>query len=262
VRETTPELETRPDVAAGASNVVVAVADNKFLLAHRLATWGVGAPALESSVACTAIAQEEAGHARVLYSLLESFPEEHRPLPLEREEDRQRKYAMSFLREDTTSWIHGIAAFALVDRALTTLLEACRESSISELRKRALRILGDEGFHEKYANGRVRELAEPPTERAALEAEMTALLPEVLCWFGPEGEDGLELLVEAGALSLRNEELRQSFLGGLGALAVETGLTLPIEKKEDGTWAYPELPWSEWLSLERRLTATPAPASA
>jgi 1,2-phenylacetyl-CoA epoxidase catalytic subunit len=262
VRETTSELETRPEVAAGASAVVVALADNKFFLAHRLAAWGVGAPALESSVACTAIAQEEAGHARVLYSLLESFPEGHRPLPLEREEDRKRKYAMSFLREDTASWVRGIAAFTLVDRALTTVLEACRESSISELRKRALRILDDEGFHEKYANGRVRELAESPAERGALEAEMAALLPEVLCWFGPEGEAGLELLVEAGVLAQRNEELRQSFLAGLGSLVEHTGLTLPIEKREDGTWAYPELPWSEWLSLERRLTATPAPASA
>jgi 1,2-phenylacetyl-CoA epoxidase catalytic subunit len=240
----------------------VAVADNKFLLAHRLATWGVGAPALESSVACTAIAQEEAGHARVLYSLLESFPEEHRPAPLEREGDRERKYALSFLREASTSWIHGIAAFTLVDRALTTLLDACRESSISELRKRALRILGDEGFHQKYANGRVRELAESAEECAALEAQAASLLPEVLCWFGPEGEAGLELLVEAGVLSQRNEELRQSFLAGLGALAAETGLALPIERKEDGTWAYPELPWGEWLSLERRLTVTPAPAKA
>jgi 1,2-phenylacetyl-CoA epoxidase catalytic subunit len=249
-------------VAAGASSVVVAVADNKFFLAHRLATWGVGAPALESSVACTAIAQEEAGHARVLYSLLESFPEEHRPRPLERAEDRERKYAMSFLREDTTSWVHGIAALTLVDRALTTLLEACRESSISELRKRALRILGDEGFHEKYANGRVRELSESPAESGALEAELTALLPEVLCWFGPKGEAGLETLVDVGVLSQRNEELRQSFLAGLGTLAEQTDLALPIAKKEDGTWAYPELPWSRWNSLERRITATPAPATA
>jgi ring-1,2-phenylacetyl-CoA epoxidase subunit PaaC len=257
------ELETRrPEVAAGAASVVVAVADNKFLLAHRLATWGVGAPGLESSVACTAIAQEEAGHARVLYSLLESFPEQYRPLPLEREEDRERKYAMSFLRAPTTSWVRGIAAFTLVDRALTTLLAACSESSLSELRKRALRILGDEGFHQKYANGRVRELAESPATCRALEAELAAMLPEVLCWFGPHGEAGLELLVEAGVLSQRNEELRQSFLAELGALAEQTGLTLPIEEKEDGLWAYPELPWSEWNSLERRLTATPAPASA
>jgi 1,2-phenylacetyl-CoA epoxidase catalytic subunit len=262
VREATLELESRPEVAVGVCNVVVAVADNKFLLARRLAAWGVGAPALESAVACAAIAQEEAGHARVLYSLLESFPEEHRPVALEREEDRERKYALSFLREDTTSWIHAIAAVTLVDRALATLLEACRESSISELRKRALRILGDEGFHQKYANGRVRELAASRAERAALDAEATSLLPEVLCWFGPEGEAGLELLVEAGVLSQRNEELRQGFLAGLGALAEQTGLTLPIEMTENGTWTYPELPWSEWNSLERRLKSEPTPATA
>jgi 1,2-phenylacetyl-CoA epoxidase catalytic subunit len=249
-------------VAACAAGVVVALADNKFLLAHRLAAWGVGAPALESAVACTAIAQEEAGHARVLYSLLESFPDEHRPLPLEREDDRPRKYALSFLLQDDRSWLHGVAAFTLVDRALTTLLEACRESSISELRKRALRILGDESFHERYANGRVRELAESAAERSALEAEMASLLPEVLCWFGPAGEAGLELLVEAAVVSRRNEELRQSFLAGLGALAGQSGLELPIEEKEDGTWAYPELPWSDWNSLERRLTGKPAPANA
>lgn len=262
MRETSHELESRPEVAAGVSSVVVAVADNKFLLAHRLATWGVGAPALESAVACAAIAQEEAGHARVLYSLLESLPEEHRPPPLEREEDRERKYAMSFLREETTSWIHAIAAFTLVDRALTTLLAACRESSISELRKRAVRILGDEGLHQKYANGRVRELAESGAQCAALEAEATSLLPEVLCWFGPEGEAGLELLVQAGVLSQRNEELRQGFLAGLGALAEQTGLTLPIERTEDGTWAYPELPWAEWDRLERRLNREPVSGTA
>jgi 1,2-phenylacetyl-CoA epoxidase catalytic subunit len=262
VHVTTFELETRPEVAAGASSVVVAVADNKFFLAHRLATWGVGAPALESSVACTAIAQEEAGHARVLYSLLESFPGESRPRPLESEHDRERKYAMSFLRANVTSWIHGVAVFTLVDRALATLLEACSESAIAELRKRAVRILGDEAFHQKYAGNRVRELADSAVEAEALEAEVAALLPEVLCWFGPEGEPGLELLVEAGVLSQRNEELRQRFLAGLGSLAEQTGLALPIEAKEDGTWAYPDLPWSEWNSLERRLTATPAPASA
>ena len=91
------------------------VADNKYFLAHRLAGWGVGAPALESAVACTAIAQEEAGHARGLYSLLEDFPAELRPVPLEREDDRARKYAVSFLLEASDSWYRAVAATALMD---------------------------------------------------------------------------------------------------------------------------------------------------
>jgi 1,2-phenylacetyl-CoA epoxidase catalytic subunit len=236
---------------------VVTLADNKYFLARRLASWGVGAPTLESAVACTAIAQEEAGHARVLYSLLEEFPHEVAPLPLEREDDRERKYALSYLLDPTTSFVRGIAALTLADRALFVLLRAAEESTFAGLRKRAVRILADERFHQRFADGRVRELSELP----ALQRDLAALLPETLCWFGPEGELGLDLLVDSGILALRNEELRQAFLGSLGELAAKTGVDLPIAGR-DGTWTYPELPWSEWSSLERRLTTSAAPATS
>jgi 1,2-phenylacetyl-CoA epoxidase catalytic subunit len=238
----------RPVEAAAAANVVVAIADNKYFLGRRLAEWGVAAPALESAVACTAIAQEEAGHARALYALLEDFPREVAPIALEREDDRERKYALSFLRRPDRSFVRGIAVLTLVDRALTTMLEACAESSFAELRKRAVRILGDESFHQRYTDGRVRELA----GRADFERELAALLPEVLCWFGPDGEEGLELLVDGGIVSMRNEELRQAFLGGLGDLAERTGVKLPIER-EGTRWHHPELPWASWIRLERRV---------
>jgi 1,2-phenylacetyl-CoA epoxidase catalytic subunit len=243
-------LELSGELALGAANVVVAVADNKYFLAHRLAVWGVGAPTLESAVACTAIAQEEAGHARGLYSLLDDFPREVAPLPLDREDDRERKYALSYLTEDSTSFVRGVAALTLADRAFGVLLRAAADSTFVALRKRVLRILADESFHQKYADGRVRELADSP----ALARELAALLPETLCWFGPPGEPGLEALAAAGIVSQRNEELRQSFCASLGALVEQTGVALPIAQAADGTWTYPELPWSRWNSLERRLT--------
>jgi ring-1,2-phenylacetyl-CoA epoxidase subunit PaaA/ring-1,2-phenylacetyl-CoA epoxidase subunit PaaC len=238
---------------AALANLVVAVADNKYFLAHRLAGWGVGAPALESAVACTALAQEEAGHARGLYSLLEDFPAELRPVPLEREDDRARKYAVSFLLEQSDSWYRGVAALALMDLAMTTLLEACVDSSFAELRKRAVRILGDERFHVRYAEGRLRELGASPAEAAVLEDELAALLPETLCWFGPPKEPGLELLVAAGIVSRANDELRASFLNVLRGQTERAGLRLP----EIG-----ELPWERWSSLERRLESAPAPTTA
>jgi 1,2-phenylacetyl-CoA epoxidase catalytic subunit len=247
VSEASLVLGLEPDAAAPAANVVAAIADNKYFLARRLAEWGIGAPALESAVACTAIAQEEAGHARALYSLLQDFPDELAPVALEREDDRERKYALSFLRSPERSFVRGIAALTLVDRALTIMLQACASSSFGELRKRAVRILGDEAFHLRYADGRARELA----ERRGFQGELAALLPEVLCWFGPDGEEGLESLVERGVVSMRSEELRQSFLDGLGDLAGRTGVVLPIER-DRGRWIYPELPWAEWNRLERR----------
>ena len=250
-------VELSPALAQATANVVVALADNKYFLAHRLAAWGVGAPTLESAVACTAIAQEEAGHARGLYSLLEDFPRDVAPLPLERENDRERKYALSYLVEPTSSFVRGVAALTLADRACTVLVEAVSDSSFEGMKKRATRILADERFHQRYADGRVRELAQFP----ALERELAALLPETLCWFGPDGEPGLELLVEAGIVSQRNEELRQAFLRKLAAVTEPAGIDLAIAAY-DGTWTYPELPWSQWSNLERRLVATPATATS
>jgi ring-1,2-phenylacetyl-CoA epoxidase subunit PaaC len=247
------EPADRPEEAAALANLVVSVADNKYFLAHRLAAWGVGAPALESAVACTAIAQEEAGHARGLYSLLEDFPSELRPVPLERDADRDRKYAVSYLLDRSASWYRAVAAVALIDFAMTKLLEACTDSSVAELRKRADRILGDERFHLRYVEGRLRELGASPAESAALEEELAALLPETLCWFGPPSEPGLELLVAAGIVARGNEELRNRFLDGLRAQTERAGVRLP----DIG-----ELPWERWSQLERRLTTEPAPTTA
>jgi len=248
-----PELLDRPAETAALANLVAALADNKYFLARRLATWGVGAPALESAVACTAIAQEEAGHARGLYSLLEDLPSALRPVPLEREDDRARKYAVSFLLEPTESWYRAVAALALMDSAMTTLLEACVDSSLAELRKRADRILGDEWFHARYVDGRMRELGHSPAEAAVLEEELGSLLPETLCWFGPSGEQGLERLVAAEIVTLRSDELRERFLDELRERTERVGVHL----REAG-----ELPWERWSSLERRLTGEPATASA
>ena len=247
------EPADRPAETAALASLVVALADNKYFLAHRLAGWGVGATALESAVACTAIAQEEAGHARGLYSLVADLPPGLRPVPLDREDDRARKYAVSFLLEPSDSWHRAVVATALIDAAMTTLLEACVDSSVGELRKRADRILGDEWFHARYVDGRLRELAESPAEAEVLVEELASLLPETLCWFGPPGEHGLELLVAASIVARRNDELRETFLDGLRERIEKAGLRLP---------QIGELPWERWSSVERRLLGAPAAATA
>jgi len=49
------------------------LADNKQAVGRRYAYWCSGAPALEASVAAAAMTQDELGHARTLYPLLEDF---------------------------------------------------------------------------------------------------------------------------------------------------------------------------------------------
>jgi ring-1,2-phenylacetyl-CoA epoxidase subunit PaaC len=240
------------------ANLTVVLADNKYFLGRRLAEWAVGAPGLESAVACAAVAQEELGHARGLYSLLEALDEPSVPTPLERENDRDETYCVSYLTQSSSSWYDAVASLVLIDGALTTLLEAASSSSHDGLRKRAVRILADEPFHRKFADGRLKELARTG-DAAALERRLLKRLPETLCWFGPADADAL---VTAGILGRPNEELRQDFVERLARVAAEAGLWLPLERQEHGPWNVGELPWSQWNSLQRRLQATPTTTPA
>src|SRR3954466_14209802 len=62
-------------------NLILVLADNKYFLGRRLSQWCPGGPSLESAVAAAALAQEELGHARALYPLLEAMPVTEAPAP-------------------------------------------------------------------------------------------------------------------------------------------------------------------------------------
>ena len=239
------------NVDAALANLVVVLADNKYFLGRRLSESAIGAPTLESAVACAAIAQEELGHTRPLYSFLEQLPSA--PVPLERDDDRERKYCLTLLRERFPTWPHAMAALFLVDAAVTIMLEGLAQAGPDVLRRRASRVVADEPTHARFAVGRVREIAAASggqeLARCAVE-----LLPEVLCWFGPPGEGGLETLRGAGLVELDNERLRQSFLERVMPVLAEAGLEVGIVwNAQAEAWEYEPLPWESWNSLERRL---------
>jgi len=225
-------------------NLILVLSDNKYFLGRRLSEWCPGAPSLESSVAAAALAQEELGHARALYPLLEEMPVTEAPGPLQRGDERERRYVVSFLDEPLGTWAHVVAALALVDPALTVMFNALRESRFEDLRKRAARIPGEEEFHRKYADGRVRDLARTDGGRTELQARVDELLPEMLCWFGPDGEPGVEELKREGLLSSNSAELREEYLRQVSPVLEQAGLTLKTD----------DLPWDRWNQLQRRLS--------
>ncbi len=231
------------DALAGLVNLVLVLADNKFFLGRRFSEWLSGGPSLESSVALAAIAQEELGHARALYPLLEEMPLVDTPGPLQRGAERERKYCMSCLTEPWAWWADVVAALILVDPALTVLFRALEHSRYDDLRQRAARVPGEERFHRTYADGRVRDLARSAQGRATLQKRIDGMLPEVLMWFGPPGERGVEALRDQGLLALGNDGMRDAFLAEVRPVLEENGLRLDAG----------ELPWDRWNALQRRL---------
>lgn len=234
------------EALAAMVNLLVVLADNKYWLGRHLSEWSVGSPSLEVGVACAAIAQGELGQARVLYPLLEELPF---PGPVDPAR-RTRGYHAALLDAPFPTWPHAVAALLLMDTATTVMLEALRDSGYEALARRVPRMLEEEAFHQDFTDGRVQELARLPGGAAQLRARVTAAVTEMLCWFGPPGEPGVEALRRHGLLARGNQELRQDWLDRIGPPLAAAGVTVPLPDHPD------ELPWDRWNRLQRRLAQT------
>jgi ring-1,2-phenylacetyl-CoA epoxidase subunit PaaC len=238
------------DALAAIVNLLVVLADNKYWLGRHLSEWAVGSLSLEVGVACAAIAQGELGQARVLYPLLGELPFPGPVDPLERD----RTYRVSILDAPFPTWPHAVAALVLVDAATTTMLGALLDSPYEALARRVPRMLEEEGFHADFADGRARELVRLPGGLHHLQARVDESLEEVLCWFGPPGEHGVETLRAEGLLASGNQELRQAYLDRVGPLLQEVGVELHLGRdQQTGRWEDRQLPWERWNRLQRRL---------
>jgi ring-1,2-phenylacetyl-CoA epoxidase subunit PaaC len=237
-------------------NLIAVLADNKYYLGRALSEWAVGAPSLENAVGCAAIAQEELGHTRALYPLLEELPWAGAPTPMEHMgEERDRRYCLSFLDEVPQTWSQMVCGLLLVDAATLTLVESLHQSSYDKLARRIARIPAEERWHMEFAEGRVRELVGIPEGHSQLAAHIDRLLPEALCWFGPRDEPGVETLVEGRLLKWNSEQMRAAYLARICPLLFEVGFRVDATwDLATQTWTYEELPWERWNPLQRRLT--------
>jgi len=236
--------------------VLSALADNKQAVGRRYAYWCNGAPALEAAVAAAAMTQDELGHARTLYPLLEDFaqadaaPEQVEPMT------RTLHYHLAALDEDFTGWCDFVATNFLVDTALTTFFEAAQQSSYDPLRQRARKIVQEEQLHFVHGEGWMRRLAHAGgAVRKTLLASLQRFWDETLCWFGPADDPVMLQLEHEGIIDADPDELRSRYLQKvvpvLQALDIEFPVAFNVENKR---WEVSQaLPWERWQAVSRRL---------
>ena len=232
------------------------LADNKQAIARRYAYWSNGAPALEAAVAAAAMTQDELGHARTLYPLLEDFSQAEADPAQVDPVTRTLHYHLSYLDHDFQGWSDFVATNFLLDTALTTIFEAAQNSSYEPLSQRARKVIQEEHVHFVHGEGWVRRLANMGgAVRASLVASLTRLWDETLCWFGPEDDPGMQHLYQERILDASPDELRNRYLSKimptLSNLEIGVSVSFNATKK---TWEPThELPWSSWDITTRRL---------
>jgi len=250
-----PKTEFSAEATAAIARLIARIADNKYALGRHYAEWCSAAPTLESAVAAAAMAQDELGHARALYPLLRALTPsagaESEP------ETRTRFTHMAVLDQPLPGWEDVVTANLLVDGALTTLFEAAVSSAYEPLAGRSRKVLQEERMHTQHAASWARLLArEGGGIRAAFEASLRRVWPEVLCWFGPAGDEGKagDALAADGVLDATPDELRARFLAAVGPLIEAERLNLSLRLAGDETWELIEpLPWDRFDAETYRL---------
>jgi ring-1,2-phenylacetyl-CoA epoxidase subunit PaaC len=185
LNEATKSAELPANVRDAVRDLILILADSKRLLGMRYGNWILGAPELEAGIACASMAQDEWGHARLLYALLRDFGDDVDGLEHGRDATEYR--SMEVLDQEPGSWPELVAINALVDSALTLQLETLAQSMYLPLRQRVQKLIDEEAFHMAHGAAWMKRIGGAGSEaQKAMQDASSRILPAVLRWFGPD----------------------------------------------------------------------------
>jgi 1,2-phenylacetyl-CoA epoxidase catalytic subunit len=225
------------EATAAIVSLVGSFADNKAALGRRYGEWAVSAPTIEAAVAAAAMAQDELGHARSTYPVLEKLGESRAEDPLE------SGTPLPFLADELPDWPAMIAANLVVDGILTTWVASARDSSIEPLAQRARKILQEEGSHRVHAESWARRICRAGgSDRELLLDRIAASWAQASRWLGPSEDAGYAAAVQADMLSQSPSAVREAVRTWVKDLLESEGCSLDLDEPTD---------WSAWDEKRR-----------
>jgi ring-1,2-phenylacetyl-CoA epoxidase subunit PaaC len=192
---------TRRDLRDALATYLVALADDELLIGHRHSEWTGFAPDIESDIALSSIAQEEIGHARLLYdqagTLLSQSPDD---LAFGRQPAAFRNAIL--VERPNGDWGYTIARMFLYDHADQVRLDALASGSHRPLAELAAAVRREEKYHVTYGEQWLRRLAEASeVSHTRVQEALQRAWPEATGLFeSPSGQQ--QTLLETGVLSV------------------------------------------------------------
>jgi ring-1,2-phenylacetyl-CoA epoxidase subunit PaaC len=224
------------DERAALAELLLALADDEFVLGFWDSEWTGIAPALEEDVAYSSIAQDEIGHARALYELLAALTgRDADAIAYDRDQTGFRQARLLDL--DRGDWAQSIARRYLYDTADAVRLAALARSTYAPLAGLVGKLRREEAYHLQHFDAWLRRLNADTQGRARLAASLDTLWPATLDVFTPLAQE--ENLVRAGLLPRSFTTLRAEWLAALAPIIGPSGLDLPFPARQqpDGSYA-------------------------
>jgi ring-1,2-phenylacetyl-CoA epoxidase subunit PaaC len=222
--------ETREALA----ELLLALADDEFVLGFWDSEWTGIAPVLEEDVAYSSIAQDEIGHASALYALLAPVAgRDADRIAYDRDVPGFRQARLLDL--DRGDWATSIARRYLYDTADAVRLAALARSSYAPLAGLVGKLRREEAYHLQHFDTWLRRLAGDDAGRPRLVAALDTLWPAALDLFTPLA--GEATLLETGILPRPFAALRAEWLAALAPIFAELQLPFPVEQSADGSYS-------------------------
>ncbi len=196
-------LDDRQEAAL--ERLILTLADSKRLMGIRYSDWLLGAPSIETGISASSMAQDEWGHARLLYAMLKELGRD--PVPVEHDRPAGEYASVAALDEEAPDWAALVATMVLADGAITSMLRSFASGTFESASNRVPKMLAEEEFHASLGAAWFRRLAETEGEaRNLLLAAANAMLPGLVAWVGAD-DASARLMVDAGVIGPAEDRL-------------------------------------------------------
>jgi ring-1,2-phenylacetyl-CoA epoxidase subunit PaaC len=223
------ELDDRERAAV--RELLFALADDEFVLADRYTEWQCQGPTLEADVAVANVAQDELGHARLWYDLLQDFGPTESELIWERDPEAFRHSTLVERPFATGEWGDAVVRSYFYDVAEDLRLEALEGTSYPRIADRVGKVRGEEHYHREHAQNWLERLCEDEAGRSRVQAAVDDLFPHALTLFVPTDREAD--IVDLGIRPTPIEQLRDDWLTIVGTFLDGLGVDLPMAPDDD-----------------------------
>ena len=210
------------------SLLLLAMADDEFVIGFSDSEWTGIAPMLEEDVAMSSLAQDELGHAQALYRLLAEVVDDGRDADaIAYDRPVEGYYHARLLDHPRGDWASSIARRYLYDTADAVRLEALADSSFAPLRELVAKIRREERYHQMHMTAWLERLASAggePRERLLLALERLA--PDASTVLAPLPNE-LSLMM-AGIVDATGDELDARWRATIGRVFERLNLSMVL----------------------------------
>lgn len=219
----------RPATKHALGLLLLAMADDEFVIGFSDSEWTGIAPMLEEDVAMSSLAQDELGHAQALYRLLAQLVDDGRDADaIAYDRPAEGSYHARLLDHPRGDWANTIARRYLYETADDVRLEALEGGAWAPLAELVAKIRREERYHLMHVGAWLERLAERTGEpRERLVGALEKMAPDAATVLAPLPRD--EELVRDRILAAPFAELEQRWRERLQPVFERLQLPMPAD---------------------------------